>query len=202
MHLPPLTLLHSAALLLSTTLLASATSSPPTLHTSTIYHQPLTATAPTPLATLSFHPEHPHLSTISSLKPPKYTKRDDDLTRIAVAFPGTTSAEKTRYRSTLADLKSLREGRGRFRITVSEEGELLGVAWHPAVSVPAKEKGDGVTKEGGSGEFDMLVMREGPRAMVDRTLPVGNGKKKVEGKTADGAGGEGEEEVEKTFLQK
>ena len=73
----------------------------------------------------------------------------------------------------------------------------MGVGWHPTISVPVKEK---EKKVGGKGEFDMLVMREGPRATVDKTLPVAKGKKKAEGTAQNGE--EGEEEVEKTFLQK
>ena len=202
MHLSSLTLLPTTLVLLFSTLLASASAAtPPTLHTSTIYHQPLTASTPTPLATLAFHPQHPHLSTVDSFKAPRYTKSDEDLTRIAVAFPASSTSEKERYRSTLADLKSLREGRGRFRISVSEEGNLLGVAWHPTTSVPAKEAGEGAKKVGGKGEFDMLVMSEGPRAVVDRTLPAAKGKKKAEEVKGEGVE-EGEDEVEKSFLQK
>ena len=73
----------------------------------------------------------------------------------------------------------------------------MGVGWHPTASVPVKEK---EKKVGGKGEFDMLVMREGPRAMVDKKLPAAKGKKKAEGPGQNGEGGE--EEVEKTFLQK
>ncbi|KAL8790553.1 MAG: hypothetical protein Q9195_006297 [Heterodermia aff. obscurata] len=189
MRLPLSSLLPSALLLFSVTANAA---SQPDLHTSTIYHHPFSASTPTPLATIAYNPLHPHLSTIESFKPPKPSKTDDGTTRIAVAL-----GEKASYRSTLVDLKSLREGRGRFRISVSEEGALIGVGWHPTPSVPVKEK---EKKVGGKGEFDMLVMREGPRAMVDKTLPAAKGKKKAE--TAGESGEEGEEEVEKTFLQK
>lgn len=184
-----LSLLPSALLLLSITATAA---SQPDLHTSTIYHHPFSASTPTPLATIAFNPLHPHLSTIESFKAPKPSKNDDDTTRIAVAL-----GEKARYRSTLVDLKSLREGRGRFRISVSEEGVLAGAGWHPTASVPVKEKEN---KVDGKGEFDMLVTREGPKAMVDQTLPAAKGKKKAE--VAGQNGEEGEEEVEKTFLQK
>lgn len=102
------------------------------------------------------------------------------------------------------DFRSLKEGRGRFRISVTEEGELVGVAWHPTISVPTREGKDAMKKAGGKGEFDMMIMREGPRAMVDKTLPSAKGKKKGDGAKGEGTGsdGEGEEEVEKTFLQK
>lgn len=102
------------------------------------------------------------------------------------------------------DLKSLREGRGRFRVSVTEEGELVGVGWHPVVSVPSEEGKEAMKEVGGKGEFDMLVVREGPRAMVDRMAPVGKGRKKAKGAKGEGEGmgEEGEEEVEKTFLQK
>lgn len=75
------------------------------------------------------------------------------------------------------------------------------MAWHPTTSVPVEDEVDAAKKVGGKGEFDMLVMREGPRAVVDRTLPTAKGKKKAEAVKGEGAD-EGEEEVEKTFLQK
>ena len=102
------------------------------------------------------------------------------------------------------DFGSLKEGRGRFRISVTEEGELVGVTWHPTVSVPTREGKEAMKRVGGKGEFDMMIMREGPRATVDRTLPSVKGKKKGDGVKGEGTGpdGEGEEEPEKTFLQK
>ena len=185
-----------------TTLLVDA-ASPPSLHTSTIYHHPFSASTPTPLATIVFNPQQPHLSTIESFKGPKASKNDQDSTRIAIDVSG-PAGEKSRYRTTLVDFRSLKEGRGRFRISVTEEGELVGVAWHPTVSVPTREGKEAMKRVGGKGEFDMMIMREGPRAMVDKTLPSVKGKKKSEGVKGEGTGpdGEGEEEAEKTFLQK
>ena len=202
MHLLLLSVLLSISVLPFTTHLANA-ASPQSLHTSTIYHHPFSASTPTPLATIAFNPQHPHLSTIESFKAPKASKNDQDSTRIAVDV-SRPSGEKSRYRTTLVDFRSLKEGRGRFRVSVTEEGELVGVAWHPTISVPTKEGKEAMKKVGGKGEFDMMIMREGPRAMVDRTLPTAKGKKKSEGIKGEGTGpdGEGEEEVEKTFLQK
>ena len=79
---------------------------------------------------------------------------------------------------------------------------MLGAGWHPTSTMPTKEGDRAARKVGDSGEFDMLVAREGPTAMVDRNLPGAKGKKKAQGSQAEGTGEEGEEEVEKTFFQK
>ncbi|KAG6991040.1 hypothetical protein G7Y79_00058g091340 [Physcia stellaris] len=202
MHLFSLFNLLPIFVLLFTTLLVGA-ATPPSLHTSTIYHHPFSASTPTPLATIAFNPQQPHLSTIESFKAPKASKNDQDSTRIAIDV-SRPAGEKSRYRTTLVDFVSLKEGRGRFRVSVTEEGELVGVAWHPTVSVPTKEGKEAMKRVGGKGEFDMMIMREGPRATVDRTLPSVKGKKKGDGVKGEGTGsdGEGEEEPEKTFLQK
>lgn len=76
---------------------------------------------------------------------------------------------------------------------------MLGVNWHAGIveGVGAKSKKNNGRQSGGYGEFELLVAKEGPRAVLER----GGGKGKAAG-TGTGRAEDGEEEVEKTFFQK
>jgi len=180
MHLP-CSLFLLLPLLLSP--LPALTAPPPSLYTSTLYHHPPTST-PTPLATLAYHPAHPHLSTLLSFTPPSPPSpiSPNPIARIGIHLPNAG------YRTTATNLESLCKGEGRFRIVVTEEGELLGAGWRAVVG--------GKVKGNGRGDFEMVVQERGTRAMIEKAAAAGGkGKKAVEGKE------EGEAE-EKTFLQK
>jgi hypothetical protein len=182
MHLP-----CSLSLLLPLLLspLPALTAPPPSLYTSTLYHHPPTST-PTPLATLAYHPQHPHLSSLLSFTPPSPPSpiSPNAIARIGIHLP------QSGYRTTATNLESLCKGEGRFRIVVTEEGELLGGSWRGGVG--GKGRGEG------KGDFEMVVQEMGVRAMIEKAAVGGKGKKVVEGK-GEGEEGEGEE---KTFLQK
>ncbi len=191
MHLPcflSLSLPLSLPLSLLLSPLPALTAPPPSLYTSTLYHHPPTST-PTPLATLAYHPAHPHLSTLLSFTPPSPPSpiSPNPIARIGIHLPNAG------YRTTATNLESLWKGEGRFRIVVTEEGELLGAGWRGVVGGKVKAKGDGGN---GRGDFEMVVQERGTRAVIEKAAAAGGkGKKAGEGKE------EGEAE-EKTFLQK
>jgi len=165
--------------------LPSLAATEPTLYTSTLYHHPASST-PTPLATIAYHPQHPHLSSLLSFTSPSPPHIDPkDLTRIAIHLPDSG------YRSTLTNAQSLAKGEGRFKIVVTQEGELLGASWRAM-------RGEANGKGNGKGEFEMVVQQQGVRAVIEKAAVGGKGKKAGEQK---GEGEEGEVE-EKTFLQK
>lgn len=98
--------------------------------------------------------------------------------------------------------------KGRLRVVVTGEGEVLGVGWRAWVPMKEEEKGEGEERyrEGGRGDFDVVVQARAPGVWVDKAIGKGKGRAAVgEGKTGkEGGGGEEEEEegVEKSFLQK
>jgi len=173
MHLFPPILLTLLSLLSPT--LATTTAQPP-LKTATLHHLSPT---PKPLATLSFSPQHPHLSKLESFTPPP---NSTSLTRIGVPL-GSKS-----YRTTLTATSSFHAPYvGRFRITVTPEGEVLGASFHASLRNGEKEAGVGEER----GDFDMLVVEKGPEIVgLEPEKKAG-----VQGK-------DGEEVEEKTFLQK
>ena len=169
----------------------------PALHSATLYHHPPFSASPTPLATIAYHPQHPHLSQVLSFSPPKPLSSSQsldprDITRIAIPVSG----DGKRYRTTAADLQSLSKGEGRFKVVVTEAGDLLGASWRGLVGTGET----GNPRKDGKGEFEIVVQREGVRAVIEKLV----GKGKVAPKAGDQQGieGEGEEVEEKTFLQK
>lgn len=195
--------------LLSLLPLLSATTPPPPLFTATVFHfPPSTSTTPLPLATLAYHPLHPELSTILSFTPPPCSNSSSKaLARIGIILPPSSSdvATEPRYRISLTSLASLHAPfQGRFSLAVGRDGEALGASWHAGLVVGGSE--EGVKKkqkkkknglEDRNGEFELLVAKEGPNVMLDRSV----------GKTGRGAGvgtkdEEGEEVVEKTLFQR
>lgn len=94
--------------------------------------------------------------------------------------------------------------RGRFRVVLDREGEVVGASWHSYLargglppSAAGKGKGKGQSVEGGKGDFDVLTTKPAPSVVFEKA---------AKGKTGAGAGVVGqegeEEEVEKTFFQK
>lgn len=104
---------------------------------------------------------------------------------------------------TAADLASLIKGEGKFKIVVTEAGDIVGGSWRGMIggsSGGEKEVGkQGKKDSSGKGDFEMVVQREGVRAVIEKAAS-GQKTKKVEGQVQ----AEGEEEVveEKTLLQK
>ena len=171
------------------------------LHTQTIYYLPPTSSTFQPLAKLSFNVSRPELSKVNSFTPPASSKSQSpqDVMSIGVILssplPKTLSANDPDllYRTTLTSSASLHPPyRGRFFITVTEQGLLRGATWS---AVPKAAGFDG------RGDFDMKVINEGPRPIFEAPALSKGGK--VGSQQAQSQGnGEEEEEPERTFLQK
>lgn len=75
---------------------------------------------------------------------------------------------------------------------VTRSGEVLGVSWHATVTTIGA--GDSATAgiRGRKGEFDLLVEKQGPRPVLEKSV--------VKGQLI--VNEEGEEVVEKTLFQK
>ena len=98
--------------------------------------------------------------------------------------------------------------KGRFRITVNSEGDVVGASWHSYLPIASQTKPTSNGKEkdeeatDGRGDFDVVTVKPAPGVVFDTPA---KGKGAVAGAgPAQGVGTDGEEEevVEKTFLQK
>ncbi|KAI4088362.1 MAG: hypothetical protein LQ344_006147 [Seirophora lacunosa] len=182
MHLLTLNLLSFLLLTLTTA-----------LQTVTIHHLPSTpslSSPPTPLATLTFSPNDPSLSRLTSLRPPP---NSTFLVQVGICY------EAHKCRTSAAYAYSFHPPyTGRFVVNVGEEeeGEVLGVSWR-AWRMADREK-DGVQKV--RGDFDIRVAKKAPSVWIDaavkekgRERQLADGEKKEEGE---------EEGDERTFFQK
>ncbi|KAI4090817.1 MAG: hypothetical protein LQ339_008256 [Xanthoria mediterranea] len=159
-----------------------------------------------PLATLTFSPQHPHLSKISSYAPPRLNSGDEEkLLQIGICYDGTKDC-----RTTAARAKSFHPPyQGRFRIVVTNDGELLSVSWSswlpsPSSMTMAVKDDEKRYQEGSRGDFDVVVQSQAPGVWADKPATKVKGKA-ASGKTEEGKGKEGEEEEEvdeRSFLQK
>ncbi|KAI4283360.1 MAG: hypothetical protein L6R38_002210 [Xanthoria sp. 2 TBL-2021] len=177
--------------------------------TATIHSLPSTPSLSSPakpLATLTFSPQHPHLSKISSYAPPRLSSGDEEkLVQVGICYDGTNDC-----RTTAALAKSFHPPyKGRFRVVLTKDGEVLSVSWRSwmpsSSSSGTAVKDDGKRyQEGGRGDFDVVVQSQAPGVWVDKPVTKGKGKA-AGGKTEEGKGKEGEEEEEvdeRSFLQK
>jgi len=205
-------LLPSFSALLSLSSAASSPPTPPSLYTATLHALPSSPTpsSPKPLAVLAYHPLHPHLSKLESFTPPKNTSDPEAIMQVAIYMPD-------------GDAKSVKEGRvrtsatatngfcapykGRFRITVNNEGDVVGASWHAYLPTTSATKsasnGKGKTTEATitRGDFDINTVKPAPGVVFDAPTK-GKGLAAAAG-AALGGGTEGEEEpADKTFLQK
>lgn len=118
---------------------------------------------------------------------------------------------ESRYRTTLTSLASFHHPyKGRFRLVVTKNGQVLGASWHAAAhavttigggdssssssSSSATVAGVGGSKRGRKGEFDLLVERQGPRPVLEKFI--------IKGQPTVTVNEEGEEVVEKTLFQR
>ena len=155
----------------------------PALQTITLHHLSSSHSAKT-LATLAFFPSDPSLSKVQSFTPPHNSTY---LTRIAIPVSPSSSSKNNDYRTTLTSTSSFHAPyTGRFRILITQEGEVLGASWHASPSSSNKP-----TLREGQGDFDIVLVEKGPQ--ITGLEP----EKKI------GADGKADGEVEeKTFLQK
>ncbi|KAL8747024.1 MAG: hypothetical protein Q9184_007661 [Pyrenodesmia sp. 2 TL-2023] len=187
--------------------------SPPTLRTATLHHLPslpspsALSARPTPLATLSYSPSHPHLSRLTSFTPPQ---NSTSLVQIGICFSENTCRTSAAYAYAFYPPYE-----GRFQIVVGEEG-VLAVAWTAGMKSKVRvRKGNGNGEkekryeEGGKGDFDIRVQAKAPGVWVDRAPgaygrgAAGAGEKGMEKRVGAPAGeGEGEEVEEKSLLQR
>ncbi|KAL8674078.1 MAG: hypothetical protein Q9168_001513 [Polycauliona sp. 1 TL-2023] len=203
MFILPLNLVLALLSTLSTTISASP---PAPLQSVTIHSLPSTPSLSSPgkpLATLNFSPQHPHLSKISNFAPPRLSSaKNDDLIQVGICYDGTKDCRTT---ATLA--KSFHPPyKGRFRIVVTKQGEILSVSWRPWLPNPSSSVKDDEKRyqEGGRGDFDVVVQSQAPGIWVDKPVTKGRAKAAA-GEAQEGKGKEGEEDEEveeKSFLQK
>ncbi|KAL8996063.1 MAG: hypothetical protein Q9169_004339 [Polycauliona sp. 2 TL-2023] len=198
---------HFILTLLSTIPSTFSASPPAPLQTVTIHSLPSTPSLSSPakpLATLTFSPQHPHLSKISSFTPPRLNPANkEDIIQVGICYDGTKDCRTT---ATLA--KSFHPPyRGRFRIVVTRQGEVLSVSWRswlPNSSSPIVKEDERRYQEGGRGDFDIVVQSQAPGVWVDKPATKGRAKA-AGGKAEEGKGKEGDEEEEvdeRSFLQR
>ena len=172
------------------------------LQTETVYYLPPSSSTFSSLAKLSFNISKPELSKVDYFTPPirSKTQSKEDVTTVGVILsrpiPKSLSANdpNLKYRTTLTSLASLHPPyRGRFALTVTEQGDVQSASW----SAIAKD-----ADFDGQGDFDMKIIREGPRPIMEVTPPpTKSGRAGAQQGQSQGAGEE-EEAMEKTFLQK
>ncbi|KAL9611144.1 MAG: hypothetical protein Q9167_004197 [Letrouitia subvulpina] len=212
---------------------ASSSPTDPPIYTTHLHHL---SPKPAPLATLSFSPQFPHLSRLLSFTPPpNSTSNPDAITSVGICFsphPPSDSSEKSnpntpahnhnhpssRCRTTATATRGFYPpAKGRFRLMVDAEGQVLGASWHSWVptekakaaahtETQAQAKLKGVKEgeeryeEGGKGDFDLVLVKDAPRPHAGDGAAGGKGR--TQGIAREGEEGEEEEVVERTFLQK
>ena len=171
------------------------------IHRVTIYHVGQSSTAFVPLAKLSFNVSQPEVNKIESFTSPTASKSQsrDEVASIGVILSNpipkslSSSDPTLQYRTTLTSLASLQPPyRGRFTITVTEEGAVRSASWS---AIPKS------ADFAGQGDFDTEIIREGPRPIIEVAPPSKGGRAGASQSQGERAGDE-EEEPEKTFLQK
>ncbi|KAL8982960.1 MAG: hypothetical protein Q9205_002661 [Flavoplaca limonia] len=204
MYMFPLPL---ALTLLSSLHSAVSTSPPPQLQTVTIHSLPSTPSLSSPakpLATLTFSPQHPHLSKISNFVPPRASSTDqEEIIQVGICYSGSNDC-----RTTATLIQNFHPPyKGRFRVVVSKEGKVLSVSWRawlpsPSPSTRTTKDDEKKYQEGGRGDFDLVIQSQAPGVWVDK--PVVKGRGKAGGGKAEEGKKEGEEEEvdERSFLQK
>ncbi|KAK0508641.1 hypothetical protein JMJ35_008917 [Cladonia borealis] len=180
----------------------TATSPPPPLQTLTLHHLPSNPTStPLPLAILTYHPHHPHLSHLQSFTPPPNTttSSSDAITQVALYRPQTNHLTS----SAVATYAFHPPYKGRFRILVDPiTGEAVAASYHAWLpkSSSVVEKAKNNKQPGGKGDFDIQTIKSPPPIVFDKPAKA-KGKAGATGAGAGAVEPEGEPE-EKTFLQK
>lgn len=198
---------------------AATSGAPPSLFKATLHALPSSPipSSPKPLAVLAYHPLHPHVSRLESFTPPANTTDTAALTQVAIYMPhGSKDAITAGHLRTSATATNSFHTpyKGRFRITVNAEGEVLSASWHAYLPKNAATKGvlNGKGKDSeiasGRGDFDIMTVKPAPGVVFDvptkgKSAVAGIGAALGIGEQTGQTGQEGEEEVvEKTFLQK
>lgn len=215
MFSPTLTLIHLLTLLalLPAPLLATThhQQQQPPLYTATLHHLPVLPTpsskdlSPHLLAILTYHPLHPHLSTLTSFTPPPNNTADPlSLTQIAIYLaPSSDDPASAPLRTSATATNGFYAPyKGRFRLMVQPEtGDVVGASW--SAWMPEGGDGNGKVKGKGRGDFDIVTVKKAPVVIFDKPVKGKGAATAAGGAGGAGAGTEGEgEEVEKTFLQK
>ena len=218
MLLPHITPLLSLILTLILLPRAYSAIQQPSLSTITLYHSrsaPTTtpsSSTPQPLAILSYLPNRPYLSKISSFTPPSNTTAadaDDDYTQVITYL----SPDKQQFRSSsTATLSFHAPAKGRFRLNVAQDGTVLGASWRcwlpkPRAGNAEKKEAEESQRRGAearedNGDFDLVMQQLPPLVMFEK--PNKGSVKQADAAKGAGAGGVGEEEVveEKSLFQK